>query len=50
MKIETKCVATHKTVGRGSGNTKNDHPAGYVRKVHNFKAGDFCVYCDKARR
>ena len=46
MIVETKCVATHKTPGRHG----QQRPAGYVRKVHNFKAGDFCVYCGAARR
>ena len=50
MKIETKCVATRETVGRGEGNTKRARPAGYVRKRHRFKAGDFCEFCGKARR
>ena len=46
MIVETKCVATHETFGRGG----QKRPAGYVRKVHNFKAGDFCVYCGAPRR
>ena len=46
MIVETKCVATHKTPGRHG----QQRPEGYVRKVHNFKAGDFCVYCGAARR
>ena len=46
MKIEMKWVATRETPGRHG----QRHPAGYVRKVHNFKAGDFCVYCDAPRR
>ena len=46
MIVETKCVATQKTPGRHG----QQRPAGYVRKAHNFKAGDFCVYCGVARR
>ena len=46
MKIEMKCVATRETTGSPS----KRRPVGYVRKVHNYKAGDFCVHCDKARR
>jgi len=46
MKIETKCVATHEKTGAPS----KTRPVGYVRKRHNFKAGDFCLYCGAARR
>ncbi len=45
-----KCVAVKETTGRGTGNTKRKRPVGYVRKVHHYAGGDFCVNCGAVRR
>ncbi len=46
MKSEKPCIATKETP---NGNRVN-YPVGYVRKLHRFSGGDFCVYCDTVRR
>lgn len=45
MKSEKPCIAIKETSGKGG-----KRPLGYVRQLHRFSGGDFCVYCGQVRR